>query len=500
MVPKTGLLAGRTINGGLIFAGVDGAPTSRAIRRRSRSRRAAASATRSTRRRSCAAATACSTRRGTTARRSTARSASPRTTSLTQSDATTGVPITSLENPFPGGLMQPIGSSLGLLTGTGGTIDFVDQNKGDPEGSPVLVRRPARAAGQHGGHRRLHRRHRARPRLLRHRRRRQRRSDQHQPDRSGGRARGVPGAERDLERGGAARHRCPTRSSAFRAPASSARAPTIQAGQLLRPFPQFGDVYAFEVTEGGRRQYHAATFVLDKRTTGWWGGRFSYTLSQTEGQPVRAGQHLPDAHGHAAEQLRPGCRVRRQQLRLAAPDHPGADRQVPRLEQQQRRGQVAAQRLERLGGRRAGQRLAAERRAQRRASRLQPGPPRRPAAAQSHRRSEHRRAATTIAWSTAGNDDARYFDGARLRESRAPDSTATRRAPIGDARYQFRKNIDLVLAKDTTLFGTHVGADPLRDPEPDRTRRSSAASTRTPSTRRPSAASRSRPGSCGSGS
>ena len=27
LVPKTGLLAGRTINGGLIFAGVDGAPT-----------------------------------------------------------------------------------------------------------------------------------------------------------------------------------------------------------------------------------------------------------------------------------------------------------------------------------------------------------------------------------------------------------------------------------------------------------------------------------------
>ena len=57
---------------------------------------------------------------------------------------------------------------------------------------------------------------------------------------------------------------------------------TVPAGQLLRPFPQFGDVNAYEMTDGGRRQYHAATFVLDKRPTGWWGGRFSYTLSQTK--------------------------------------------------------------------------------------------------------------------------------------------------------------------------------------------------------------------------
>ena len=39
----------------------------------------------------------------------------------------------TLENPFPGGLLVPIGSSRGLLTGTGATIDFVDQNKGDPK-------------------------------------------------------------------------------------------------------------------------------------------------------------------------------------------------------------------------------------------------------------------------------------------------------------------------------------------------------------------------------
>ncbi len=40
----------------------------------------------------------------------------------------------------------------------------------------------------------------------------------------------------------------------------------FSAGQLLRPFPQFGDVLMSETTEGGKRQYHAVTFKLDKRT------------------------------------------------------------------------------------------------------------------------------------------------------------------------------------------------------------------------------------------
>src|SRR5262247_4135120 len=60
-------------------------------------------------------------------------------------------------------------------------------------------------------------------------------------------------------------------------------APTIQRGQLLRPFPEFGDVLKQETTTGSRRQYHAATFILEKRTgSGVWGGRLSYTLSNTK--------------------------------------------------------------------------------------------------------------------------------------------------------------------------------------------------------------------------
>ena len=56
------------------------------------------------------------------------------------------------------------------------------------------------------------------------------------------------------------------------------------AGQLLRPFPEFGDVTMFERTDGGKRQYHAVTLELDKRvgSRSWWGGRYSYTWSRLE--------------------------------------------------------------------------------------------------------------------------------------------------------------------------------------------------------------------------
>jgi hypothetical protein len=61
--------------------------------------------------------------------------------------------------------------------------------------------------------------------------------------------------------------------------------PTIARGQLLRPFPEFGDVLMHESTEGSKRQYNAVSVQLDKRLSGaqnWWGGRFSYTWSHSE--------------------------------------------------------------------------------------------------------------------------------------------------------------------------------------------------------------------------
>ena len=45
------------------------------------------------------------------------------------SSITTVAPGATLSNPFPNGLNQPIGNTLGLLTNVGDTIHFVDQNR-----------------------------------------------------------------------------------------------------------------------------------------------------------------------------------------------------------------------------------------------------------------------------------------------------------------------------------------------------------------------------------
>ena len=309
------------------------------------------------------------------------------------------------------------------------------------------------------------------------------------------RGRTAPGTRRRCAR------RCPTRSSASPGRASSARSRDDSGGPAAASVPAVRRrLQVSRRPTGGRRQYHAATFVLDKRATGRWGGRFSYTLEPDEGQPVRAGQHLPDAYRDAAEQLRPGCRIRHQQLRLAAPDHPGADRQVPGLEQQQRRRPAAARRVERISRRRAGQRLAAQRGAQHRRVRREPGALRRPAAAEPHRRSEHDRAATTIAWRRTTTPTRVYFNSAALREpgggairQRAANQSATRGISSG-------RTSTSCWRRTRRSRGTHIGRDPLRDPQPHEHGEVQRASTRTRSTRRASAASRSRPGSCGSGS
>ena len=187
------------------------------------------------------------------------------------------MPLTSLENPYPNGLQQPIGSSLGLLTGTGGTVNFVDQNKGDPKVHQYSID----VQRELGGNMAL--------------------------------TVGYVGATgRDLGFGGSnpigininqvdpevARRVFPGPNGTWNAAALNASVPnpffgiagtgefgeraTIQAGQLLRPFPQFGDVFEFERTEGGKRQFHAATFLLEKRVLRSWGGRLSYTWSSTK--------------------------------------------------------------------------------------------------------------------------------------------------------------------------------------------------------------------------
>jgi hypothetical protein len=202
-----------------------------------------------------------------------------RTTALNQTEAPDReLPITTLDNPFPGGVLQPIGSSLGALGLVGGNVDIIDQNKGasyvhqysvdvqrELPGNMAVTVGYTGATGRDIGY-------------------------------GGSNAVAININQVDPE---VARQRFPGPNGTWNAAALNASVPnpffgvpgagelaaraTVPAGQLIRPFPQFGNLNVYEVTEDGRRQYHAMILELDKRLgTSWWGGRMSYTLSSTK--------------------------------------------------------------------------------------------------------------------------------------------------------------------------------------------------------------------------
>jgi hypothetical protein len=199
-----------------------------------------------------------------------------RSTSLTQSAPESQVPITILDNPFPGGLQAPIGSSLGLLTNVGGRVDFVDQDKGSPRvhqysadmqrqlpGAMAITIGYVGATGRDIGY--------------------------------GGTTDALvninqidPAVARQMFPLGSGWDAAKLRESISNPFFGIAQAgelgstPTIPRGQLLRPFPEFGDVMMHQKTAGSKRQYHAMELILDKRVGGAnrWGGRYSYTFSR----------------------------------------------------------------------------------------------------------------------------------------------------------------------------------------------------------------------------
>jgi hypothetical protein len=177
---------------------------------------------------------------------------------------TSGVPTVSLSNPFPAGLVQPSGNSLGLLTGAGGDVYFIDPNKGAP--------------------------------------RVQQYSADFQRELGGGVSvslgyTGLTGA--NLGWGGSTNalininqidpkyqtlvpdtlKAVPNPFFGVASAGQFASQSTIALGQLLRPFPEFGNVYMQQST-GAHSQYNAGIFQIRKRVSGVWGGSFSYTYSR----------------------------------------------------------------------------------------------------------------------------------------------------------------------------------------------------------------------------
>lgn len=175
-----------------------------------------------------------------------------------------GAPTVTIDNPFPNGLIQPSGSSLGMLTGAGTEIRFVDPEKGAPRVQQYSVDMQRELPGDMSllvGYM------------------------------------GLTGS--NLSWGGTSNAlininqldpkyqasgidtlaQVPNPFFGVAGAGAFANRQTIERGQLLRPYPQFGNIQMMQST-GARSQYHAAVVQLRKRNTGWWGGNFSYTFSR----------------------------------------------------------------------------------------------------------------------------------------------------------------------------------------------------------------------------
>jgi hypothetical protein len=179
---------------------------------------------------------------------------------------TAGTPTVTLDNPFPTGVFQPSGSSKGALSGVGGEASFVDQHRKAPrvqQWSADLNRELGNQMaltftymGARGDHLPL------------------------------GGSNEVPVNLNQLDPKYLA-----LGSAALGAalpnpflgnpnvPAVLSTPATLTRARLLMPYPQFTNVYARQVSEGYNR-YQAGIVEWQKRLSHGWGGRVSYTYSQ----------------------------------------------------------------------------------------------------------------------------------------------------------------------------------------------------------------------------
>ncbi|MEW6320526.1 MAG: TonB-dependent receptor [Acidobacteriota bacterium] len=183
------------------------------------------------------------------------------------------VPTASLADPFPNGILRPVGNALGPLAGVGQQIEFIDQHKRAPwvqqysvdvnhelPGNMAIGFEYSGATGRDLG--------------------------------LGGSNDGVININQVpvefLALGAALLDQVPnpffglppvTINGVTFPQGKSVTSPTIQRRELLRPFPQFNNILMRQTTDG-RSQYHAAIVKFEKRLSDGWGGRVNYTFSR----------------------------------------------------------------------------------------------------------------------------------------------------------------------------------------------------------------------------
>ena len=191
-------------------------------------------------------------------------------------------PTTSLTNPFPGGVVQPRGNSRGALEGVGSNIEFIDQDKKAPYvqqySFDINRELPGNLAVgfEYNG--------------------------------ATGRQLGLGGSNdgtininqldpQHLALGAALTQQVPNRFAGL-LPGTGLNGATVTRAQSLRPFPQFGNIIMRQSTQG-RNQYHAAILKLDKRMSNGWGGRINYTWSRLKDNQFGEGNSYSFNNGNA---------------------------------------------------------------------------------------------------------------------------------------------------------------------------------------------------------
>jgi hypothetical protein len=186
------------------------------------------------------------------------------TTTLTQNN---NVPITTIDNPFPNGLLQPTGNSLGLASGASSAVSFFD-----PDGSaPRVQQYSADLQRELGGNTSI--------------------------------GIGYVGSRGDhlnfysainlnqlpveyLALGRSLTNLVPNPFFGVAGAGTLATQPTVQLNSLLVPYPQYGLNAVSMTVPGARSLYNAAVVQVRKRVTGVWGGNFSYTYSQLKDNQI----------------------------------------------------------------------------------------------------------------------------------------------------------------------------------------------------------------------
>jgi hypothetical protein len=191
---------------------------------------------------------------------------------------TTGTPTVSLSNPFPNGLVQPSGNSLGLLTGAGGDITFVDPNKGAPRDYQYSVDFQRELPGgvtASIGYTGLSGRNLSWNGNI-----------------------NINQLDPKYLTSGVDTINTTVTNPFYGIPDAGqfAGQKTIQLGQLLRPFPEFGNVTMSQST-GAKSQYNAFIVSVRKRSGGLWGGNFSYTYSRLNDNQFGLGNYYSSGAG-----------------------------------------------------------------------------------------------------------------------------------------------------------------------------------------------------------